>query len=430
MMPGHHWARREVGEEGRVTTAIEDDDFAAFQRATGATDAGTPYPRWAALRRQAPIVPVHPRDIFRMAPNGALRDLPEDFRVWVVVGHAAALEVLRDDRRFSSAIYAATIGQVMGRTILQMDEPEHGRYRGLLQQAFTRKALARWEHETMRPIVVRLVGAFSGRGRAELVRELAFPFPVQVIAGMLGLPERDRARFHRWAIELIAIAVDFERALAASKALAEYFAPLLEERRTRPGDDLISLLAHARIDGERLGDEDIFSFLRLLLPAGAETTYRVLGSLLCGLLTQPEQLEAVRRDRSLVERAIEEALRWETPVNRIVRICREATEVQGVPIPVGAPVVVCLGAANHDEERWERPDVFDLHRAREPHVAFAFGPHRCLGMQLARMELRIALNALLDLQGLALAPDAGDVHIRGDVFRSPAALPVVFEALR
>lgn len=407
--------------------ADEHDPFEAFLWADGAAGERSPYPRWRELRREGPIVAVHPRDVFPLHANVSTASLPEDFRIHLVLGHSAALEVLRDGERFSSSLYAATIGLVMGRTILQMDEPEHGRFRALLQQAFTRRALARWDTVVIRPTVARLVESVGRRGRAELVREIAWPFPIEVIAEMLGLPKDDRARFHRWAIELISIAGDFPRAANAAKALAECFAPLLAARRKARGADLISELAHATLDGDGLADEDIFSFLRLLLPAGAETTFRSLGNLLLGLLTHPDQLEAVRRDRSLVDRAIEEALRWETPLTRIARLCREATVVEGVPIPAGGPVVVVLGAANRDEARWERPDEFDVMRPPHPHVSFAFGPHRCLGMQLARMEMRAALNALLDLPGLRLDPAAEDVHVAGDIFRSPRRLPVVFE---
>jgi len=403
-----------------------NDPFEAFLWADGAGER-SPYPRWRALRREGPIVAVHPRDVFPLHDGVQAAALPAGFRIHLVLGHAAALEVLRDGERFSSSLYAATIGAVMGRTILEMDEPEHGRFRALLQQAFTRRALARWDALVIRPTVARLVDAVVRRGRAELVREIAWPLPIEVIAEMLGLPAEDRARFHRWACELISIAGDFPRAANAAKALAACFAPLLAARRRTPGPDLIGELAHATLDGDTLADEDIFSFLRLLLPAGAETTFRALGSLLCGLLTHPDQLEAVCRDRGLVDRAIEEALRWEPPLTRIARLCRRATTVEGVAIPAGAPLVVCLGAANRDETRWERPDEFDVLRPQQPHVAFAFGPHRCLGMQLARMEMRAALCALLDLPGLRLDPEAEDVHVAGDIFRSPRRLPVVFE---
>ncbi len=336
--------------------------------------------------------------------------------------------MLRDGERFSSAGYAATMGPVMGRTILEMDEPEHARHRALLQGAFSKKALARWETELVRPVVHGLVDRFAARGHADLVRELTFPFPVSVIAGMLGLPEEDHALFHRLAVELISVGFAPERGLAASRELGEMFARVLGLRRAEPGDDLISVLAHAELDETRLDDEQIFSFCRLLAPAGAETTYRSSSNLLFGLLSHPEQLEALRADRSLIPQAIEEGLRWECPLTGIMRTATRDTEVCGVKIPAGAIVHLNLGSANHDESRYERPEEFDIFRPPRTHLAFAFGPHRCLGMHLATMETRVVLEAVLErLPGLRLDPDASDVHITGMVFRSPQALPVRFE---
>jgi cytochrome P450 len=255
------------------------------------------------------------------------------------------------------------------------------------------------------------------------------PFPIQVIAAMLGLPPADLPRFHRWAVELISIIVDIGRGIEASQKLREYFAGILSERRAAPRDDLISVLALAELDGQRLTDEEIFAFLRLLLPAGAETTYRSSSTLLFGLLTRPEQLDALRADRSLMKRAIEEGLRWEPPLTGIARLAMRDTELAGVRIPAGAVVSVCLGAANHDDTRWDRPDEFDIFRDAKPHLAFAYGAHTCLGMHLARMETRVMMNALFDrLPGLRLDPAAEDVHITGLGFRAPRALPVLFEA--
>jgi cytochrome P450 len=281
----------------------------------------------------------------------------------------------------------------------------------------------------VRPVVARRIDAFAARGRADLVRELTFPFPVTVIAHMIGLDPADHADFHRWAVELISVGIDPGRGVAASQSLRALFARVLGQRRREPRDDLISLLARAELDGARLDDEAVFAFLRLLAPAGAETTYRSSSNLFFALLSHPDQLEAVRADRALVRPAIEEALRWECPLHLIMRTCTRDTEVAGVALPAGALVLVNLAAANRDESRHERPDEFDVFRAPRPHMAFAFGPHRCLGMHLARMESRVVLEAVLDrLPNLRLDPDAVDPHITGMMFRSPLALPVLFKA--
>jgi cytochrome P450 len=309
-----------------------------------------------------------------------------------------------------------------------MDEPEHSRYRGLIQKAFVKKAIDRWDRELIRPVVDGFIDRFVERGRADLVRELTFPFPVSVIAGMIGLPEADFASFHRWAVELISITLDWERGVAASRKLRGLFAPVLAERRCEPREDLLSVLAHAELDGTRLTDEEIFAFLCLLAPAGAETTYRSSSNLLFGLLSHPDQLDAVRRDRALVPQAIEEALRWESPLLGIMRTTTRAVELGGVALPEGAVVNVNLGAANRDPARWERPDEFDIFREPKQHMAFALGPHRCLGMHLARAETAALLDALFErLPNLRLDPDAEDVHVTGLIFRAPLSLPVVFD---
>jgi cytochrome P450 len=187
------------------------------------------------------------------------------------------------------------------------------------------------------------------------------------------------------------------------------------------------VLALSELDGQRLTDEEIFAFLRLLLPAGAETTYRSSSNLLFGLLTNPDQLDALRRDRTLMRRATEEALRWEAPLTGIARTTTRDVVVDGVPIPQGAVVGVALGSANHDAARWENPERFDIFREPKQHMAFAYGPHTCLGMHLARMETRVAMDAVLDrLPNLKLDPNAADVHVTGLTFRAPATLPVVF----
>jgi cytochrome P450 len=309
-----------------------------------------------------------------------------------------------------------------------MDEPEHTVYRKLMQQAFTRKALERWEHQAVRPVVTECIDAFAGRGRADLVRELTFPFPVSVIARMIGVPDEDLAAFHRGAIELISLAFDLPLAQRASAEMGALFQRLIDERRAAPRDDLVSVLVQAEVDGERLSDELIVAFLRLLAPAGAETTYRSSSNLILGLLTHTDQLEALRRDRSLMPQAIEEGLRWECPLPAIMRRATADTEVAGCPIPKGAAVGVHLGAANRDAARYEEPDRFDIFRPAKQHMAFAFGPHRCLGMHLARTETQVALEQLLDrLPNLRLDPDATDVYISGMTFRSPLELPVVFD---
>jgi cytochrome P450 len=345
------------------------------------------------------------------------------------MSYDAVTKVLRSPGRpFSSHAYANTMGIVMGHSILEMDEPEHAKYRTTLEAAFSRKAMERWEREIITPTIQHHIDRFAERGRADLVREFTFPYPVHVITGLLGLPPEDLPQFHRWAIELINVSFDPPRGLAASQKLHDYFVEVIEERRNaEQRDDLISVLAHSEVEGRPLDNEEICAFLRLLLPAGAETTFRSSGNLLCGLLTHPDQLEAVRKDRSLIPQAIDETLRWEGPLTSIIREVSQETDLYGTKVPAGAAVMVCVGSANHDESRWDDPEEFNIFRKRFPAVAFGFGPHVCLGQHLARMEMTTALNALLDrLPNLRLDPDAETPKISGLMFRSPTTLPVVF----
>lgn len=405
--------------------AIDDtyDPFEEFNRSVGAGVVEDPYPLLAMSRAKGPVLKEN-LEAALLDPDGDAEPGPE---VFTAFSYDAVQTVLRDGETFSSAGYAEVMGVVMGHTILEMDEPEHHTYRGLVQQAFSRKAMERWEAEAVGPIVDECIDAFADRGDAELVRELTLPFPVNVIASMLGLPRADLPQFHRWAIELISVSFDWDRGTRASAQLRDYFAGVLAQRRADPANDLMSILAAAELDGQRLTDEEIFAFLRLLLPAGAETTYRSSSNLLFGLLTHPDQLDALRAERALMPQAIEEGLRWEPPLTTIVRTASCDTVVDGVDVPAGAVVIVNMGSANHDEKHWERAEEFDIHRDQRQHLAFAFGPHMCLGMHLARMETRVVLERIFDrLPNLRLDPDAEAPHITGMTFRAPPALPVLF----
>ena len=420
-----------MSEPATPSPAIAADDydpFDAFNRAQGAGRIRDPYPLFAQLRQSGAVQKFQVGGLARMSGAEFPRPpgLPDE--IWAALSYDTVSQVLRDGKTFSSAGYAQSMGLVMGHTILEMDEPEHSRYRGLIQKAFVKKAIDRWDRELIRPVVDGFIDRFVERGRADLVRELTFPFPVSVIAGMIGLSEDDHAAFHRWAVELISITLDWQRGFAASRELRGMFARVLAERRREPREDLLSVLAHAELDGTKLTDEEIFAFLCLLAPAGAETTYRSSSNLLFGLLSHPEQLDAVRRNRALVAQAIEEALRWEPPLLGIMRTTTCPVELGGVTLPEGAVVNVNLGAANRDPSRWERPDEFDIFREAKQHMAFALGPHRCLGMHLARAETEVLLDALFErLPNLRLDPAAEDVHITGLIFRAPLALPVVFD---
>lgn len=394
------------------------EDFGEFEDFVSG-DVCDPYTELARLRREEPVQKIE------------IPGIPgeEGKPIVMVYRYEEAQQLLRDNETFSSAIIIQAFGDVFGKHVmLGMDEPEHGRHRNLVAKAFSQKALSRWEDTLVSAAGNALIDRFADRGHAELTKEFTFPYPTLIIAGLLGLPQEDFAQFQRWSISMLAFTVNPERGREASEALAEYLRPILEARRAEPRDDLISGLAAAEIDGEKLSDEEIFSFLRLLLPAGVETTYRAFGNLLYGLLTHPDQLEAVRIDRSLISQAIEEAVRWEPPLSMITRVATRDTELGGVHIPAGSSVMPVLGSANREERRFADPEEFNIFRPARAHIGFGYGVHVCLGMHLARMEMRVALNLLLDrLPNLRLDPSVGDVYIRGQVFRSPTSLPVVFD---
>ncbi|MGQ0825860.1 MAG: cytochrome P450 [Actinomycetota bacterium] len=404
------------------------DPFEEFNRSAGMGVVENPYPIFALVR------PDHPMkredlDASVLRPEDTdieFIQLDRSVGVFTAYGFDAVQQVLKDDA-FSSKGYADVMGQVMGHTILEMDEPEHHTYRGLVQQAFSRKAMELWEREVVVNVVDEHIDAFIDRGRADLVRELTFPFPVIVIARLLGLAREDLPRFHRHAVELISAGFDFERATGASQDLYDYFCPIIADRRVNPSDDVISVLAQAELEGTRLTDDEICAFLRLLLPAGAETTYRSSSNLLYGLLSHPDQLAALTADRALLPQAVEEGLRWEPPLLGILRTAARDTEVAGVFVPAGSTVAVNIGSANHDERYWEHAEEFDILRPPRQHLAFAWGPHMCLGLHLARMETKVLLTHLLDrLANLRFDPDTEPSAITGMVFRAPPALPVVW----
>jgi cytochrome P450 len=370
--------------------------------------------------------------------HGAFMDhdqMPEELRPgdeWVLFAYDDVFRAFRDDRVFTSAEYDKTIGLVMGHTILAMGGKEHHDHRSLVAKAFRATALERWEPSVIGPVCDQLIDEIKDDGHADLVKALTFEFPTRIISELLGLPREDLDMFRRLSLDLISIPTDIMAGLNAANELHGYFLNQVEQRRRKLTNDIIGDLVAAEIDGEKLTDEAIIAFLRLLLPAGLETTYRSSGNLLYLLLTHPEQLAMVRQDRSLIPTAIEEGLRVETPLTMVMRTATEDVEMGGKTIPAGAQVDVCMGSANRDESRWPDADTFDINRKRHAHIAFAGGIHMCLGMHLARLETRVMLNSLLDrVDDLALVADDGtgkESKIVGHTFRSPNKLPVTFAA--
>ncbi|MEY4950382.1 MAG: hypothetical protein RL698_2593 [Pseudomonadota bacterium] len=371
-----------------------------------------PYPVYARLRAESPVMhfegPLGPCTMFTR--------------------YGDVLAALKDAATFSSKGNARGIGLVMGRTILEMDGQEHLRQRRIVTPAFSPRALRSGLEEVVVRTVNQLIDEFAGDGRAELVQQFTFTFPLRVIAHVLGIPISDFHQFHHWALDLLAISDDPMKGLEAAQKIVDYLRPILEERRREPREDLVSTLLHTEVEGERLTEEEVLGFLRLLLPAGAETTYRLTGSLIFALLSHPAVLEEVRADRTVLPLAIEETLRWESAVQYVSRETAVDTEVAGVALPAGTLLMLAIGSANRDETRFARPDSFEPRREDvSAHLAFGFGEHFCLGSNLARLEATAALTALLDrLPNLRFEPGKASTIV-GMAFRSPDHLPVLFD---
>jgi cytochrome P450 len=355
--------------------------------------------------------------------------MPEELKNpenWTLFDFESVFTAFREDTVFASEMYNQTIGLVFGPTILGMAGKQHHDHRSLVSKAFKQSALAAWEPEVIDPICDQLVDEFKDHGEVDLVKAVTFEFPTRVTAALLGLPQEDLEMFRRLSLDLISITEDIEAGLNASVELGTYFQEQVDQRRSKITNDIIGDLVGAEIDGEKLTDEAIISFLRLLLPAGLETTYRSSGNLLQLLLTHPDQLAALQRDRDLIPAAIEEGIRYETPLVLVTRNTTRDVEMHGKTIPNGAQVNLCMGAANRDDKRWENPDVFDIRRPRRAHISFAGGIHSCLGMHLARVETKAMLTSLFDrVTDLQLMVD-DDTKITGMPFRSPKHLPVTF----
>ncbi|HZR83892.1 MAG TPA: cytochrome P450 [Candidatus Binatia bacterium] len=373
-------------------------------------DFPDPYPLFAALRQSSP---VH-------------RVVQFHRESYLVTRYDDVAAILRDNETFSSRANAE-LAQVMGRTIIEMDAKEHQKHRSIVQYAFHFKSIAPLE-SWMRQTCDQLIDRFASAGTADLVQQFTEPFPIRVIARIAGVPIDDFDLFKRYALDIIGFSKDRDRGLAASLAIRDFLLPLIAERRAHPQDDVLSRLCTGEVDGQRLNDEEIVSFMRLLLPAGAETTFRLIGSTLFALLHDPGALAEVVADRSLLHAALEETLRWETPVLFVGRETTRPVTVAGVEIPAGKAVTPVIGSANRDETHFPDPDRWDLHRGADDHLSFGGGRHFCLGYHLAKLEARIALEALFD-RVTDLRPDPErPSQIRGLAFRSPTSLHASFSA--
>lgn len=351
-----------------------------------------PYPHYHRLRETDPVHEVAPG-------------------IYLVTRYDDAVELLRDARFGKDgyqALLAARFGDDRTRpglavSMLFRDPPDHTRLRGLVSQAFTPRVVEQLRGRVER-LVDELLDRAADRRAMDVIADLAYPLPVTIISEMLGVPAADRDTIREWSTHLAgsldAILLGqpdlVERGIAGREGLVGYFRDLAAERRRRPGPDLLSALLEAEERGDRLTEDELLATCVLLYVAGHETTVNLIGNGTLALLRHPAQLAALAADPALAESAVEELLRYDSPVQRVGRICDgDDVEFAGRPIPKGAVVVAVIGAANRDPAHFPDPDRLHLARPDNRHVAFGRGIHFCLGAPLARLEGRIGIQALV-----------------------------------
>jgi cytochrome P450 len=391
-----------------------------------------------------PLDPATRRDPFgayargrREHPVFVHEGLP--LRVASVFRYDDVQAILRDPETWSNQFpLVRQLGRAAGdeppASMLGSDPPEHTRLRSLVSKAFTPRIVQRLEPR-MRQIADELVREALEAREVDLVEALAYPLPVVVIAEIIGIPAADRARFKRWSDEAIAsLGLVFfggidearvERQLRLFQEMRGYFVPLAEERRRAPQEDLLTGLVQAEHEGSRLSHDEMLSLLVLLLVAGNETTTNLIGNAVLELVAHPEAEKRLREDPALLPTAVDEVLRYASPVQFDPRRATREVELHGVRLRPDDYVLCWLGSANRDERVFERPDVFDVGRDRNPHLAFGFGPHYCLGANLARLEARVSLEALFaHTKGFELATAEPLPLHPSPVFRAVTKLPL------
>jgi cytochrome P450 PksS len=393
---------------------------------TSATFKANPYPFYARLRAEAPV--------FRVT-------LPDRQSAWLVTRYEDVYRVLKDegfakDRRnamtpeqLARQPWIPDFAKPLTRNMLDLDGVDHDRLRALVQKAFTPRLV-----EQMRPRIEQLtedlLSALQSRKQIDLIHDYALPLPTTVIAQMLGVPVKDRLRFHRWSKSLFQISASrfgLLMALPSVWRFIRYIRRLLGARRAEPQDDLISALVQAEEGGERLSEDESLAMVMLLLVAGHETTVNLIGNGALALLEHPDQMERLRSEPVLTKPAVEELLRYHSPVETATeRFARENTVVADVTIPRGETVLAVLASANRDERQFVDPDKLDLTREPNRHLSFGLGVHFCLGASLARLEGQLAITTLLRRTSeLQLAvPSTALRWRRGMVVRGLEALPL------
>lgn len=387
-----------------------------------------PYPAYERLRREAPV--------FRSRVLGG----------WILTRHRDVVAVLTDprfsvDRRQSNLFrrynpidsLAPDFAEAILRNLLMLDAPDHTRLRKLVVKAFTPRMVERLRGR-IEVLVDELLDAVEPQGRMDLVHDFAYPLPIIVIAEMLGLPPEDRDRLKVWSDDVATLLDPFQAengmkgAENAFFGLKHYLEPIFAARRSEPRDDLISGLVAVRDGSDALSDAELLSLCTILLAAGHETTTSLIGNSVVALLRHPAERRLLRGNPELGRAAVEEFLRYDSPVQLTDRVATEDLEIDGRSIRRGELVGLILGAANRDPEVFPEPDRLRFDRGDVPHVAFSHGAHFCLGAQLARLETQIAIGRLLERFPDFSGPDEPPARKRSIVLRGPTQLPLRLRA--
>ncbi|MBS0349207.1 MAG: cytochrome P450 [Proteobacteria bacterium] len=397
------------------------------------------YPIYREMRRNSPIIA---EDFMSKigVPNIARYDAER--KTFTVFKHKDVMAVLRDAANYTSGFIAEGLGAFFDGLILTgMDGEAHRRARALLQPIFMPDVVNTWRDTKMDPIVRNeYLLPLVPKKKADLM-DFGLHFPIRLIYALIGFPDDQPEKVEQYAAWALAILagpqVDPEKAAVARKAAMEAAQSLYDavkeavvevRRNGAEGNDLISRLIRATYEGRSLDDHEITTFVRSLLPAAGETTTRTFGSLMVLLLERPEVLDRVRKDRSLVPKAIDEAIRLEPVATFKVRQAAQDLELAGMQIPKGAMIQCIVTSANRDEDVFDNSEEFDIDRKAKPSFGFGFGPHMCIGQFIAKTELQVALNAILDIfPNIRLDPDQPRPRITGAQLRGPHAVPVIWD---
>lgn len=399
------------------------------------TELSQVMPRLHPLRAQAPVHKGRVRELLGL-PHHDRHVLAKDRPHWTVLSYDACEAAFRDPQTFSNSVqgHPNPAGEnTMG--ILEMDPPMHRAYRRTIQPRFLMpEALGWWREKTIDGIIERLIERMGADDRAELNLDFCARIPVYTITTAIGLDGDEALRFRHAYLNSTSASrsVTMEQRIANARIVEETLLKLINARRAEPQDDLISFLLKTKLmlSGEEprpLTDREIMTHAKLVMVAGGGTSWRQMGITFFALLTHADQFAAVKADRALIEDAIEEGLRWNPTAPYFYRMVMQDTEFYGHHIPAGAVLELGLGPANRDPSRWERPDVFDLHRPKLTNMAFGLGTHRCLGMNVARVEISRGVNALLDaFPNLRLDPTAPAPFMTGGLEQQGVSgLPVL-----